>query len=170
MSAWYADGHKRIWPVRFGNATRVTIAAAREGGGVTGDHPPFVSKPRPHAAPRDPFVPQPHPVPGTAWAAVILIVLAVVVVGMAGRPGFLEPYRALSPKRLTVRLSYDECRSWSPGKVLYDGPSAYSDLCIASDRSICCLYERGKERPYEGITFARFSLEWLTDGADGIKV
>lgn len=73
-------------------------------------------------------------------------------------------------KRLTVRLSYDECANWTPGKVLYEGPSAYSDLCIAPDLSICCLYERGTERPYERITFARFSLEWLTDGADVLQI
>lgn len=73
-------------------------------------------------------------------------------------------------RRLTVRLSYDECRTWTAGKVLYEGPSAYSDLGIAADLSICCLYERGKERPYERITFARFSLEWLTDGADVVRI
>ena len=44
---------------------------------------------------------------------------------------------------LTVRVSYDECRTWEVSKVLYPGPSAYSDLAVASDMSICCLYERG---------------------------
>jgi len=69
-------------------------------------------------------------------------------------------------ERMTVRISYDECRTWTSGKVLHDGPSAYSDLCIASDMSICCLYERGEEHRYERIAFQRFDLEWLTDGAD----
>jgi len=67
---------------------------------------------------------------------------------------------------LTIRLSYDECGTWAAGKVLYSGPTAYSDLCIAPDMTICCLYERGEQHPYEKITFARFTLEWLTDGAD----
>ena len=71
-------------------------------------------------------------------------------------------------ERMTVRISYDECKTWSTGKVLHAGPSAYSDLCIAPDMSICCLYERGEENPYETITFAQFDLEWLTDGADRI--
>jgi sialidase-1 len=70
---------------------------------------------------------------------------------------------------MTVRLSYDECQSWNDGKVLYPGPSAYSDLCVASDMHICCLYERSKERLYETITFAKFSLEWLTDDADRLS-
>lgn len=69
-------------------------------------------------------------------------------------------------ERLTVRLSYDECRSWNDGKVLHAGPAAYSDLCITTNMEICCLYERGEERPYERLTLARFDLAWLTDGAD----
>lgn len=69
---------------------------------------------------------------------------------------------------LTVRLSYDECRTWPVARVLHLGPAAYSDLCVASDMSICCMYERGREDPYESIAFARFNLEWLTDGADAL--
>jgi len=50
--------------------------------------------------------------------------------------------------------------------VLNHGPSAYSDLCVLGDMTICCLYERGEEHPYETITLARFGLDWLTDGKD----
>ena len=71
---------------------------------------------------------------------------------------------------MTIRISYDECQTWNAGKVLHAGPSAYSDLCIASDMSIYCLYERGEENAYETITLARFDLEWLTDGSDSIKI
>ncbi len=68
--------------------------------------------------------------------------------------------------RMTVRISYDECKTWSKGQVLHHGPSAYSDLCALADGTICCLYERGDKHPYETITLARFGLEWLTDGKD----
>jgi sialidase-1 len=71
---------------------------------------------------------------------------------------------------MTVRLSYDECRTWPVTKLLHEGPAAYSDLCIAPDMSICCLYERGTESIYERITLARFNLEWLTDGEDTLGV
>jgi sialidase-1 len=67
---------------------------------------------------------------------------------------------------LTVRLSYDECRTWPVSRVLHAGPAAYSDLCVARDMTICCLYERGREGPYESVTLARFNLEWLTNGVD----
>jgi sialidase-1 len=74
---------------------------------------------------------------------------------------------------LTIRLSYDECRTWPVSKVIYEGPSSYSDLCIANDGTICCLYEKGQEKgvsTYSGdITLARFDLEWLTDGEDSLQ-
>ncbi len=79
-----------------------------------------------------------------------------------------KPQRIPARERLTVRISYDECKTWNEGKVLCDGPSAYSDMCIARDLTICCLYERGKKHPYEEIIFAQFTLEWLTDGADSL--
>jgi sialidase-1 len=73
---------------------------------------------------------------------------------------------------LTVRLSYDECRTWPVSKVIYEGPSSYSDICIAQDGTICCLYEKGQRKgvsTYSGdITLARFDLEWLTDGEDAL--
>ena len=71
-------------------------------------------------------------------------------------------------ERMTVRLSYDECRTWPAARMLYHGPSAYSDLAIAPDMTICCLYERGVEHPYETLTLARFNLEWLAEGEDGL--
>lgn len=67
---------------------------------------------------------------------------------------------------MTVRLSYDECDTWPVGKQLWEGPSAYSCLTVLSDNTIGCLYEKGREHPYETIAFAVFNLEWLTEGAD----
>ena len=73
-------------------------------------------------------------------------------------------------EKLTVRVSYDECKTWPVSKMLYEGPSAYSDLTIAPDMTICCLYERGAEHPYEKLTFAQCNIEWLTaDGADHLQ-
>lgn len=73
---------------------------------------------------------------------------------------------SINREKMTVRISYDECKNWSDGKVLYEGPSAYSDLCVMVDMTIGCLYESGQENPYETITFAKFDLEWLTNGAE----
>ncbi len=67
---------------------------------------------------------------------------------------------------LMVRVSYDEGETWPAGRSLHPGPAAYSALATLPDVTIGCLYERGERTPYETITFARFSLEWLTSGTD----
>ena len=72
--------------------------------------------------------------------------------------------------RMTVRLSYDEGESWPEARLLHPGPSAYSSLAVLPDGWVGCLYERGQETPYETITLARFSLQWLTDGRDRQKM
>jgi len=72
-------------------------------------------------------------------------------------------------KRMTVRISYDECKTWNEGRALNEGPSAYSDLCIAPDMTICCLYERGDKGTYERLTFARSNLEWLSNGTERLE-
>jgi len=64
---------------------------------------------------------------------------------------------------LTVRLSYDEGETWPVAKRVYEGGSAYSDLIVLGDGTIGCLWERDG---YKKISFARFSLGWLTDGED----
>jgi len=70
---------------------------------------------------------------------------------------------------LTLRVSYDECKTWATKKVLYSGPAAYSDMAISPDMTICCLYERGAKGPYESLRLAQFNLAWLTDGADQLE-
>ena len=49
-------------------------------------------------------------------------------------------------------------------RVLEAGPSAYADLAVLPDGGILCLYEAGRERPYETLTLGRFDFEWLTQG------
>jgi len=68
-------------------------------------------------------------------------------------------------KNLSIKLSYDEAKTWPVNKALEPGYSGYSDLAVLSDGTILCLYERGTNRP-DYLTLARFNLEWLTDGKD----
>lgn len=74
-----------------------------------------------------------------------------------GGPARLLFSNAADPKRLrlTVRLSTDAGRTWPAGQLLHAGPSAYSDLALAADGTILCLYERGRKSPYEQIALAR---------------
>src|SRR5688572_27415225 len=61
--------------------------------------------------------------------------------------------------QLTVRASSDHGHTWSDVVVLHRGPSAYSSLVALGPNEAACLYERGEKRPYERISFARFSLK-----------
>ncbi len=79
---------------------------------------------------------------------------------------FSNPASKTGRVKLTVRLSYDEGKTWPLSKLLYEGKSAYSSLAVLPDRTIACLYERGEGRSSENLYFARFTLDWLTDGAD----
>lgn len=68
--------------------------------------------------------------------------------------------------KMTLRVSYDEGQSWPVAKLLNAGPSGYSCLTVLHDMRIGCLYERGDRSSIDKVTFARFTLEWLTDGVD----
>jgi len=81
--------------------------------------------------------------------------------GGGNRLLFSNAASATARERLTVRLSYDEGKTWPAARVLFAGPAAYSCLTVLPDGMIGCLYEHGQEHPYEVISFARFSVDWL---------
>jgi sialidase-1 len=85
---------------------------------------------------------------------------------MKNRLLFSNPASETERIKLTVRVSYDEGETWAVAKLLNAGPSGYSCLTVLPDMKIGCFYERGEHSSIEKVTFARFSLEWLTDGAD----
>jgi sialidase-1 len=83
--------------------------------------------------------------------------------------GKAEPGKKRDRQNLTIRMSYDEGRKWPVAKTLEKGPSAYSDLGVAPDGTIYCLYERStkvNDALASTLTLARFNLEWLSDGKD----
>ena len=81
---------------------------------------------------------------------------------------FSNPADPEARMNMTVRISYDGCKTWPAAKQLHAGPSAYSCLAVLADGTAACLYEAGKEYRYETVTLARFNVEWLTDGQDGV--
>ncbi|MEQ8421737.1 MAG: sialidase family protein [Arenibacter algicola] len=64
---------------------------------------------------------------------------------------------------MTVRISYDEGKTWSEGKTIYKGESAYSSMTIMENGDIGLFFEQDD---YQKNTFVSFSLKWLTDGKD----
>ncbi|MEN8117008.1 MAG: sialidase family protein [Bacteroidota bacterium] len=69
-------------------------------------------------------------------------------------------------QNLTVRISYDEGKTWTEGKTIYPGGSAYSSLTILENGEIGLVFEKDG---YTENPFVSFSLEWLTDGKDNYK-
>jgi len=67
---------------------------------------------------------------------------------------------------MTVKVSYDEGKTWSKGKTVYEGSSAYSSLTILENGDIGLFFEKDK---YTKNVFTSFSLNWLTDGKDTYK-
>ena len=79
----------------------------------------------------------------------------------------------LRPRQnLTVKLSYDECKTWPVSRSIEPGSSGYADIAVGKDYTIYCLYERDcpieKDFDTAAMTIARFNLEWLTDNEDKI--
>lgn len=69
-------------------------------------------------------------------------------------------------KNMTVRISYDEGKTWSEGKTIYSEGSAYSSLTVLKNGDIGLFFEKDD---YTENAFVSFSLNWLTDGKDQYK-
>ena len=77
-----------------------------------------------------------------------------------------EKYDFVQRTKMTVRMSYDEGKTWPVKKLIHPGPSSYSSLVRLPDGNIGLIIEGGEKHRREWIRFVRFSLAWLTDGAD----
>jgi sialidase-1 len=89
-----------------------------------------------------------------------------------GRVLFLNPAvsikgEGLAPKEgrknLTVKLSYDDCKTWSVTKTIHTGKGGYSDMIVTNKGTVLCVFENGVDGSAEDITLVRFNIEWLED-------
>lgn len=69
-------------------------------------------------------------------------------------------------ENLTLKISYDEGKTWSMGKTIYTGGSAYSTMTILKNGEIGIVFEKDD---YTENAFVRVSLGWLTDGEDSLS-
>lgn len=68
-------------------------------------------------------------------------------------------------EKMTIRVSRDQGKSWSQGRLLDSRRSGYSCLTVLLDGDIGILYEVGDRHDVETLTFARFPLEWALESA-----
>jgi sialidase-1 len=76
---------------------------------------------------------------------------------------FSNPASKTARAQMTVRVSYDNGKTWASRKLLYGGPSAYSCMTVLPNGHIGCFYEAGLQKPYEGIVYEEIKLEDITD-------
>lgn len=74
-------------------------------------------------------------------------------------------------EKATVWASFDGGRTWPVKRLVYDGPSAYSNLGVGrhgtpSQGRIFLLFEGGPKGSHEAVQVLSFNLSWLLDGRD----
>lgn len=90
------------------------------------------------------------------------------ILRLPGEPSrllFANPDNSASRERknLSVRLSYDDGKTWPVKKSVESGASGYSDLAAAPDGTVLIFYERGQPGyAWRFLTLGRFPLDWLT--------
>jgi len=74
-------------------------------------------------------------------------------------------------EKISVWASFDGGRTWPVKRLVYDGPSAYSNLGVGrtgtpSQGKIYLIFEGGPTGSYEAVQVVSFNLSWLLDGHD----
>jgi sialidase-1 len=80
---------------------------------------------------------------------------------------FSNPDTPRGRRNVTVRVSNDEGQTWSHRRSVESGFSAYSDINVTPTGAILCFYGRSEKANFAGdrLTIARFSIDWLLEGA-----
>ncbi len=91
---------------------------------------------------------------------------AVLFSNCAVRPA-KDNFYDRSRKKLTLRISYDDCKTWGSSRML-EYRSGYSDIAVSNDgKWIYCFYEQDTDDTFltepRHLTIAKVNLEWLSD-------
>ena len=79
---------------------------------------------------------------------------------------FANPKMKNNRENMTIRVSYDEGKTWTAGKTIFGGSSAYSSMTILKNGKIGLFFEKDD---YKENVFVSVDLTWLTDGKDNYK-
>jgi sialidase-1 len=84
---------------------------------------------------------------------------------------FSNPAVPVGRTAMTIKASFDDCKSWSNSKLIYAGPSAYSCLVKLPNGQVGLFFEAGEKNPYEKMVFISFKLkEIFTPGTLAEKI
>lgn len=81
---------------------------------------------------------------------------------------FVNDHHPSQRKNLSIKISYDEGKTWPVSKVIHEDAAWYAAAAVTSDGKIAVYYERG-DGDYCYMDVVVMSLEWITDGADTYK-
>lgn len=68
--------------------------------------------------------------------------------------------------RMTVRLSFDEGRTWPVARLIHAGPASYSGLVRLDHDTLGLVFEGGTTHRREWLRFCRLPLAWLSAAAE----
>ena len=82
---------------------------------------------------------------------------------------FANPAVPISRTHMTVKVSFNQGKSWSNSKLIYAGPSAYSCLTKLPNGNIGLLFESGTTSQNQNIKFISFPPEEIFTPGSLIK-
>lgn len=97
------------------------------------------------------------------WTGIVGSVSRIRAGDSKSRIAYSGPTDPKSRSSLGVYLSYDEAQTWSAPKIIWDGPSAYSDTVPLSGGTLGIIFENGNATFADRISFARAPLSWMED-------
>lgn len=74
---------------------------------------------------------------------------------------FSNPAVTSGRTHMTIKASKDDCRTWTSGELVHEGPAAYSCLTVLPGGDIGLFFEAGDSDPYENLVFLRFEPKEL---------
>lgn len=79
---------------------------------------------------------------------------------------FVNDHHPSLRENVSIKVSYDEGKTWAYSKVIYPGDAWYSAATIRQDGMIAVYFERVDDQARSNMDLMLMSLEWITDGAD----
>lgn len=98
------------------------------------------------------------------WTGVVGSVTRLTADDAKSRIAYGGPTDPNSRRAVGIYLSFDEARSWTKPRVVWEGPSAYSDLVPLPHGNIGMIFESGNVSFADRISFATIPLSWMEAG------